>query len=109
MAKAKRVPVIEKINSSAKDVYDKILKKQKLAEATYMMQIQAPEVAKRILPGEFVILRIDESGERIPLSLADNDKKSITVVFLETGYTTKKLAKLKRMKKSKIMKFQNPI
>ena len=68
-----------------------IIKKEKLAENTYSMRIEAPEVAKKAQPGNFVILRIDENGERIPLTIADYDKKTITIVFLVVGKTTEQL------------------
>ncbi|MFH2028466.1 MAG: sulfide/dihydroorotate dehydrogenase-like FAD/NAD-binding protein [Nanoarchaeota archaeon] len=73
-----------------------ILKKQKLAENTYLMEIDAPDVAKKAQPGQFIILRIDEEGERIPLTIADFDKKVITLVFLVVGHTTERLSNLKK-------------
>lgn len=73
-----------------------ILKKQKLAENTYLMEISAPAVAKKAKSGNFVILRIDEAGERIPLTIADYSKKTITVIFLVVGKTTKQLSNLRK-------------
>jgi ferredoxin--NADP+ reductase len=73
-----------------------ILKKQKLAEDIYLMQVKAPAAAKNAKPGQFVILQIDEKGERIPLSIADFDKNSITVIFSVVGKSTQELAKLKK-------------
>jgi len=73
-----------------------ITKKQKLAENTYLMQIEAPSIAKKAQPGQFVILKIDEKGERIPLTIADYDKKTITVIVLVVGRTTKLLSHLKK-------------
>jgi len=73
-----------------------ILKKEKLAEDTYSMSILAPEIAKRASAGNFVILRIDEKGERIPLTIADFDKKTVTIVFLVVGKTTEQLSKLRK-------------
>jgi ferredoxin--NADP+ reductase len=57
----------------------------------------APAVAKKAQAGQFVMIRIDETGERIPLTIADWDRKecSVTMVFRETGDTTEKLAALK--------------
>jgi len=57
----------------------------------------APEVAKKAQAGQFVVIRIDERGERIPLTLADWDAKesSVTIVFMEVGTTTRRLALLK--------------
>jgi len=73
-----------------------ILKKQKLGPDTYLMEVLAPGVARKAQPGNFVILRIDEAGERIPLTIADYDKKSITVIFLAIGKTTRQLATLRK-------------
>jgi ferredoxin--NADP+ reductase len=73
-----------------------ILQKKKLAENTYMMEIEAPEVAKKAKPGQFIILRIDEKGERIPLTIADSTKKTIIMVFLVVGKTTEELSLLKK-------------
>jgi len=74
----------------------KIAKKQKLAENTYLMEIAAPEIAKKAKAGQFIILRIDEKGERIPLTIADFNKKTITIVFLVVGKTTEQLANLRK-------------
>ena len=73
-----------------------ILKKQKLAENTYLMEIEAPDIARKAKPGQFIVLMIDEQGERIPLTIADYTKKSVTIVFLAVGYTTKKLSTLRK-------------
>jgi ferredoxin--NADP+ reductase len=86
---------------------NKILKKQKLAEDIYMMQVKAPDVAKSAKPGQFIILQIDKKGERIPLSIADFDRNSITVVFAVVGKTTKELSKLK--KGNSILHFTGPL
>lgn len=61
------------------------------------MRIKAPLVAQKALPGQFIILRIDEKGERIPLTIADSDPKegTVTIIFLEVGKTTKQLGALK--------------
>jgi len=73
-----------------------ILEKQVLSETVKLMKIKAPRVAKKALAGQFIILRIDENGERIPLTIADYDrsKGTITVIFMEVGKTTKKLGTL---------------
>ena len=84
-----------------------ILKKQKLAESIYLMQVKAPEIAKKAKAGQFIILQIDDTGERIPLSIADFDAKSITVIFAVVGKTTKELAKLK--KGNSILHFTGPL
>jgi len=73
-----------------------ILEKKILSETVKLMKIKAPLVAKKAQPGQFIILRIDEKGERIPLTIADFDRKNgtITIIFLEVGKTTKQLGKL---------------
>jgi ferredoxin/flavodoxin---NADP+ reductase len=74
----------------------KILDRQDLAPIVHLFKIGAPEVAKKAQPGQFVIVRIDEKGERIPLTFADWDKKAgtVTIVFQEAGATTCRLARL---------------
>ncbi|MDH7517987.1 MAG: sulfide/dihydroorotate dehydrogenase-like FAD/NAD-binding protein [Candidatus Thermoplasmatota archaeon] len=74
----------------------KILEKKILSEYVKLMKIEAPLVAKKAQPGQFVILRIDEKGERIPLTIADFDRKhgTVTIIFMEVGKTTKQLGKL---------------
>ncbi len=73
-----------------------ILQKRKLAENTYLLEIEAHEIAKKAKPGQFIVLRIDEKGERIPLTIADSTKKTITLVVLVVGETTTKLSLLKK-------------
>jgi len=75
----------------------KILQKQDLVPNIHLFKVAAPAVAKKAQAGQFVVVRIDEKGERIPLTLADWDEKegSITIVFMEVGTTTAKLALLK--------------
>ncbi|MCX6666101.1 MAG: sulfide/dihydroorotate dehydrogenase-like FAD/NAD-binding protein [Euryarchaeota archaeon] len=74
----------------------KIIEKKVLSENVKQMTIQAPLVAGKAQPGQFIILRIDEKGERIPLTIADFDRKSgtITIIFLEVGKTTQQLGTL---------------
>jgi len=74
-----------------------ILEKKVLSENVKQLKIKAPLVAKKAQPGQFIILRIDEKGERIPLTIADFDRKegTITIIFLEVGKTTKQLGTLK--------------
>ena len=71
----------------------KILEKEKLNELVYRMVINAPYVARKCEPGQFVILRVDEKGERIPLTIADYDreKETVTIIFQVLGYSTKLL------------------
>jgi NAD(P)H-flavin reductase len=74
-----------------------ILKKQELVPTIYLMDINAPRIARKARPGQFIILRIDETGERIPLTIADFDRKigTITMIFQAVGKTTTKLSTLK--------------
>ncbi len=73
-----------------------IVEKRVLSETVKLMKIKAPLVAKKAQAGQFIILRIDENGERIPLTIADFDRKNgtITIIFMEVGKTTKKLGTL---------------
>lgn len=73
-----------------------ILKKVELAKNIILMEIYAPKVTVNCNPGQFVIVRIDEDGERIPLTICDYDRKkgTITIVFQIVGATTMKMAKL---------------
>ena len=74
----------------------KILLKQDLVPNIHLLKIEAPAVAKKAQPGQFVVIRIDEKGERIPLTVADWDEVegSVTVVCMEVGTTTRRLATL---------------
>jgi ferredoxin--NADP+ reductase len=76
----------------------KILLKQTLAPNADMMVIHAPYIAKHVKVGNFVILRMDEKGERIPLTIADSDKKrgTITLLFQKVGKTTEALGTLNK-------------
>jgi ferredoxin--NADP+ reductase len=76
-------------------VYE-ILLKQDLVPNIHLLKIAAPNVAKKALPGQFVVIRINERGERIPLTIADWDREegSVTIVFMEVGTTTHRLALL---------------
>ncbi|MFC1903286.1 sulfide/dihydroorotate dehydrogenase-like FAD/NAD-binding protein [Chloroflexota bacterium] len=75
----------------------KILLREDLVPNIHLFKIAAPAVAKKAQPGQFVVIRIDEKGERIPVTVADWDAKegSVTVVFMEVGTTTRRLAKMK--------------
>lgn len=70
-----------------------ILKKKELNPTVTLMEISAPLVAKKAQPGQFIILRVDEEGERIPLTVADYDREkgSVTIIFQIVGATTEKL------------------
>jgi len=74
-----------------------ILQKVDLVPKVHLYKIDAPNVAKKAQAGQFIIIRIDEKGERIPLTMADWDAKegSVTVVVMEVGATTSRLAQLK--------------
>ena len=75
----------------------RIVSRETLATKIHLFKIEAPAIARKALAGQFVVIRIDERGERIPLTLADWDGKegSVTVVFMEVGATTFRLALLK--------------
>lgn len=74
----------------------KILKVEKLAEKIYLMEVEAARVAKSCEPGEFVIVRTDEKGERIPLTICDFNREAgtVTIVFQTMGASTQKMARL---------------
>ncbi len=74
----------------------KILLRQDLVPNTHLFKIEAPEVARKARPGQFIVIRIDEKGERIPLTVAgwDAEEGSVTVVCQEVGTTTRRLAKM---------------
>jgi ferredoxin--NADP+ reductase len=74
----------------------RILEKQVLSDVTKLMVVEAPHVARKARAGQFVIVRIDEHGERIPLTIADYDREAgtITLIFQEVGKSTKHLGTL---------------
>lgn len=73
-----------------------ILEKRLLAENIYLMKVEAPRVAHAALPGQFVIVRADALGERIPLTIADYDTEegSVTIVIQTLGVSTRKICQL---------------
>ncbi|MBM3148913.1 MAG: sulfide/dihydroorotate dehydrogenase-like FAD/NAD-binding protein, partial [Chloroflexi bacterium] len=75
----------------------KIVAKEKLTSVIHYVKMEAPDISKKARAGQFVIIRVDDVGERIPLTLADWDAKegSITLVAMEVGTSTKKLSFLK--------------
>ena len=75
-----------------------ILKRQALNDTVVRIVVAAPAVAKKAEPGQFIILRVDESGERIPLTVAgfDREKGTVDVIFQIVGATTEKLARLQK-------------
>ena len=74
----------------------KIVTKKELNPTVTLMEIDAPHIAKKAKPGQFIILRIDEKGERIPLTISDYnpEKGTVTIIFQIVGATTSRLNKL---------------
>ena len=74
-----------------------IVKSEKLADKIYLMDVKAPRVARSCQPGEFVIVKMDEKGERIPLTICDYDREAgtITIVIQTVGASTEKMVRLK--------------
>ena len=75
----------------------KVLKAETLAAKIHLMVVHAPRVASHCLPGQFIIVKLDEKGERIPLTICDYDREAgtITIVFQEIGASTIKMSALK--------------
>ena len=75
----------------------KILNAEKLSANVFLMDVEDPRVAKHCLPGQFVIVKMDEVGERIPLTICDYDaeKGTVTIVFQPAGASTTRMAQLK--------------
>ena len=75
----------------------KIVKAEQLADKIYLMDVEAPRVAKHCEPGQFIIVKMDEKGERVPLTICDYDREAgtITIVFQALGASTQKMAHLK--------------
>ncbi|HNS31442.1 MAG TPA: sulfide/dihydroorotate dehydrogenase-like FAD/NAD-binding protein [bacterium] len=76
---------------------NRIIKKEVLGEKIKKMEIESGLIAKKALPGQFIVLRVDEKGERIPLTIAgtNREKGTITIIFQEAGTSTVKLGLLK--------------
>lgn len=74
----------------------KIISKVELCPNQYELKIDAPYVVRNAQAGQFIILRVDEHGERVPLTIADVNKETgeLTIVYMAVGYSTKKLAQL---------------
>ena len=74
----------------------RIVEKENLAPGIKRIKVEAPLIARKTMPGNFIILRIDETDERIPLTVSDydRDKGLISLIFQEVGYTTRKLGQL---------------
>lgn len=75
-----------------------ILKAERLAEKIFLMDVEAPRVAKACQPGEFVIVKMDERGERIPLTICDYNREAgtVTIVFQIVGASTQRMAGLQK-------------
>ena len=73
-----------------------IVKKEKLADKIFLMDVKAPRVAKSCEPGQFVIVKVDEVGERIPLTICDYDREAgtVTIVFQTVGASTERMVNL---------------
>lgn len=76
----------------------KVLLKENIAPKINLIEVEAPMIAAKARPGQFIVLRIDEEGERIPLTIAKKDpaKGTITIIFQEAGASTKHLSCLSR-------------
>ncbi len=87
----------------------KIITKQELVPTIHEMDVSAPLIARKAQPGQFVILRIDEKGERIPLTIADFNRETgtITMIFQAVGKTTMQLASLEAG--SELLDFTGPL
>lgn len=74
----------------------KVVAARMIAPNMHLLTMQAPDIAREVQPGQFAILRAEEEGERIPLSIADWDKElgTITLIFMNIGSTTNRLAAL---------------
>ena len=72
----------------------KILKAEQLADKIYLMDVEAPRVAKSCEPGEFVIVKMDEIGERIPLTICDYNREAgvVSIVFQIVGASTQRMS-----------------
>ncbi|UCH02007.1 MAG: sulfide/dihydroorotate dehydrogenase-like FAD/NAD-binding protein [Candidatus Bathyarchaeota archaeon] len=76
---------------------NKIVKKEILAQGIKLLEVEAPQISKKTQPGQFLVLRIDEKGERMPLTIFDADftKGTVKIIFQEVGKTTVQLGQLK--------------
>ena len=88
VSKGSRTSDIERMNRMFK-----IVRKKELNSAVTLMEIEAPFVAKKAKAGQFIIFRVDETGERVPLTIAgyDREKGTVAIIFQKVGLTTKML------------------
>ncbi len=73
----------------------RIIEKTNLNENTIKFVVNAPEIAKRALPGQFIILRLDEKGERVPFTISSTDEENVTIIVQIVGGTTMRMDQLK--------------
>ena len=87
----------------------KVVKKNVLNPQIFLMEVEAPLVAKKAEPGQFIILRIDEYGERVPFTIADFDREkgTVTIIVQIVGKTTKDLAQVEEGEE--ILDFAGPL
>lgn len=87
----------------------RIVKKEILNPTVKLMEVEAPYIAKKAGPGQFIILRVNEDGERIPLTIADYDRQkgTVTIIFQEVGKTTRLLGELEQG--DSILDFAGPL
>lgn len=71
----------------------RIVTKRPLHETVTLMEVEAPYIAKKAKPGQFIILRVDDTGERVPLTVAGTDpaRGTVTIIYQKVGYTTRRL------------------
>ena len=74
----------------------KIVKARRLADKIFLMDVHAPRVASHCQPGQFIIVKMDEKGERIPLTICDYDREAgtVTIVFQIVGASTERMSAL---------------
>ena len=87
----------------------RIIRKEVLNSAVKLLEVEAPYIARKAEPGQFIILRVNKEGETIPLTIADYDRQkgTITIIFQEVGKTTKLLGTLE--KDDTILDFAGPL
>lgn len=87
----------------------KIIRKEILNSQVKLLEIEAPYIARKAEPGQFIILRVDENGERIPFTIADYDREkgTVTIIFQEVGATTKILGEMNEG--DKLVDFVGPL
>lgn len=86
-----------------------IIRRKQLNEAVVLMEVNAPHIAKKAGAGQFIIFRVDEQGERVPLTIADYDREkgTVTIIFQTVGKSTKLLASLNEG--DRILDFVGPL